>query len=80
MAGRYGETAPTVEGLMSGGWVVWIAVIVAMALLVALVDRRSRRRRVGTKRAPGDRPGHEQPSPGGGFQANQQSGKFGPWA
>jgi hypothetical protein len=62
------------------GWVVWLAVLAALALLVALVDRRSRRRRIGTKRAPGDRPGHEQPPPDGGFHANQQSGRFGPWA
>jgi hypothetical protein len=60
--------------------VVWLGVLAALASLIALVDQRSRRRRIGTKRAQGDRPAHEQLPPGGGFHANQQSGEFGPWA
>jgi hypothetical protein len=61
------------------GWLVWLGVLAVVALLIALSDHRSRRRRIGTKRAQGDRPAHEQFPPDGGFQANQQSGKFGPW-
>jgi hypothetical protein len=61
-------------------WLVWLAVLLVLALLLVLLDRLPRRRRIGTRRAPEDRPSHEQPPPGGGFEPNQQSGRFGPWS
>jgi hypothetical protein len=64
---------------MTVGWTVWIVLLALVVAFVAVMDRRSRHRHIGTKRHAADRPVHEQRPPGDGFQANQQSGKFGPW-
>jgi hypothetical protein len=52
--------------------------LASLVALVTVVERSSRRRRIGTKRHPADRPGHEHRPPGDGFHANQQSGRIGP--